>query len=107
VANELFAMAASVCRAKALADGKRPEAAEAADLADLFCRTARRRVARLFEDLWSNDDVAKYRAALDVLGGRHAWLERGILGLENAMDRERPPARTERGEQAVGASSAR
>ena len=90
VANELFAMAASVCRARAMADEKRPEAAEAAELADLFCRTARRRVARLFEDLWSNDDVAKYRAALDVLGGRHAWLERGILGLEGAMDRKRP-----------------
>jgi alkylation response protein AidB-like acyl-CoA dehydrogenase len=107
VANELFAMAASVCRAKAMADQRRPEAGEAAELADLFCRTARRRVARLFEDLWSNDDVAKYRAALDVLGGRHAWLEAGILGLENAMDRERPPVRPERAEHAVGASSAR
>ena len=82
-------MAASICRARAMADEKRPEAAEAAEMADLFCRTARRRVARLFEDLWSNDDVAKYRAALDVLGGRHAWLERGILGLEGAMDRKR------------------
>ena len=89
VANELFAMAASICRARAMADEKRPEAAEAAEMADLFCRTARRRVARLFEDLWSNDDVAKYRTALDVLGGRHAWLERGILGLEGAMDRKR------------------
>ena len=91
VANELFAMAASVCRARAMADAQRPEAAEAADLADLFCRTARRRVARLFEDLWSNDDVAKYRAALDVLAGRHAWLDQGILGLEGAMDRESHP----------------
>ena len=107
VANELFAMAASVARAKALADEKRPEAVEAAELAELFCRIARRRVARLFEDLWSNDDVAKYRAALDVLGGRHAWLERGILGLENAMDRERPSSRPERAEQPVEASSAR
>jgi hypothetical protein len=64
-------------------------------------------VGRLFEDLWSNDDVAKYRAALDVLGGRHAWLERGILGLENAMDRERPPARPERPDLPVEASTAR
>jgi alkylation response protein AidB-like acyl-CoA dehydrogenase len=107
VANELFAMAASVCRAKAMADQRRPEATEAAELVDLFCRTARRRVARLFEDLWSNDDVAKYRAALDVLGGRHAWLEQGILGLENAMDREPHPARGKRAEHPVGASSAR
>jgi hypothetical protein len=86
VANELFAMAASVCRARALAEASNPEAEEAAKLADLFCRTARRRVARLFEDLWENDDVLKYRAALDVLGGRHAWLERGILGLAGPLD---------------------
>jgi alkylation response protein AidB-like acyl-CoA dehydrogenase len=88
VANELFAMAASVCRARALADARKPEAAEAARMADLFCRTARRRVARLFEDLWTNDDVRKYRAALDVLEGRHAWLEQGILGLASEVETE-------------------
>ena len=104
VANELFAMAASVCRAQAMAAEKRPEAAEAAELADLFCRTARRRVARLFEDLWNNDDVQKYRAALDVLGGRHAWLERGILGLESAMDRDQGTVPAERARLSVGAS---
>jgi hypothetical protein len=106
VANELFAMAASVCRAQAMAAEKTPEAAEAAELADLFCRTARRRVARLFEDLWSNDDVLKYRAALDVLGGRHAWMERGILGLEGAMERERHPAPPENAGLPVGVSKA-
>jgi len=104
VANELFAMAASVCRAQAMTDEKRPEAAEAAALADLFCRTARRRVARLFEDLWSNDDVLKYRAALDVLDGRHAWLERGILGLQGAMGRQSQPAPPEQADVPVGAS---
>jgi len=104
VANELFAMASSVCRAQAMAEQKKPEAAEAAELADLFCRTARRRVARLFEDLWSNDDVAKYRAALDVLGGRHAWLEQGILGLEEAAEPERRPAPPERTDLRVGVS---
>jgi hypothetical protein len=92
VANELFAMAAAVCRARALAEARKPEAKEAAELADLFCRTARRRVARLFEDLWTNDDVPKYRAALDVLEGRHAWLERGILGLAGAVETERSAA---------------
>src|SRR6185436_12371573 len=106
VANELFAMAASVCRAQAMASEKRPEAAEAAELTDLFCRTARRRVARLFEDLWSNDDVLKYRAALDVLGGRYAWLERGILGFEGAMGRQCQPAPAERATVPVGVSKA-
>jgi alkylation response protein AidB-like acyl-CoA dehydrogenase len=102
VANELFAMAASVCRARALAEAGKPEAREASDLADLFCRTARRRIARLFEDLWSNDDVARYRAALDVLDGRHAWLERGILGLEGAMEGEPRPASAEPRDLPVG-----
>jgi alkylation response protein AidB-like acyl-CoA dehydrogenase len=81
VANELFAMAATVARARALAEKQRPEAAEARHLADLFCRMSRRRVGRLFDALWDNDDVALYRAGVDVLDGRHEWLEKGILGL--------------------------
>jgi alkylation response protein AidB-like acyl-CoA dehydrogenase len=104
VANELFSMAASVCRAQALAEAKRPEAREAAEMADLFCRIARRRVARLFEDLWTNDDVAKYRAALDVLGGRHAWLEQGILGLQGETDGEQPMAPAAHADLRVGVS---
>ncbi len=79
IANELFAMAASITRAHALAETRSSEAAEATDLADQFCRSARRRVRQLFRDLWSNDDDARYRTALDVLRGRHAWLERGLV----------------------------
>jgi len=81
VANELFATAATVARARALAEKQRPEAAEARRLADLFCRMSRRRVQRLFDALWDNDDVQLYRAGVDVLEGRHEWLEKGILGL--------------------------
>jgi alkylation response protein AidB-like acyl-CoA dehydrogenase len=82
IANELFAMAASVSRAHAMAEADHPEAANAAELADLFCRNARRKVLRLFHDLWANDDVRKYKVALKVLDGKHAWLEEGILGLQ-------------------------
>ena len=81
VANELFATAATVARAHALGEKQRPEAAEARRLADLFCRISRRRVERLFDELWDNDDVQRYRAGVDVLDGRHEWLEKGILGL--------------------------
>ncbi|HET6897189.1 MAG TPA: acyl-CoA dehydrogenase family protein [Vicinamibacteria bacterium] len=81
VANELFATAATVARAHALAEKQRPEAAEARRLADLFGRISRRRVQRLFDELWDNDDVQRYRAGVDVLDGRHEWLEKGILGL--------------------------
>ncbi|HEX7183852.1 MAG TPA: acyl-CoA dehydrogenase family protein [Thermoanaerobaculia bacterium] len=82
VANELFAMAASVTRAHAMREAGHTDAENAAELADLFCRGARRKVAQLFRDLWRNDDVRKYKVALKVLDGRHAWLEQGILSLE-------------------------
>jgi hypothetical protein len=81
VANELFAMAASVSRAEALRRAGAAEAAEAADLARVFCIISRRRVKQLFRDLWRNDDAVRYRTAVDVLEGRHQWLERGTLGL--------------------------
>jgi alkylation response protein AidB-like acyl-CoA dehydrogenase len=91
VANELFAMASSVTRAKALADARRPEAAKAEELADMFCRMSRRRVADLFRALWSNDDVRKYRLARRVLEGRHVWLERGTVGLGATARDLKPP----------------
>jgi alkylation response protein AidB-like acyl-CoA dehydrogenase len=83
VANELFAMAASVTRAQALREAGKADAEGAAELADIFCRTTRRKVAKLFRDLWANDDVRKYKVALKVLEGKHAWLETGILTLED------------------------
>ena len=79
VANELFAMAASVTRAHAMERERRPNAREAKELTDLFCRMSRRRVERLFKDLWSNDDLRKYKTAVKFLDGRYAWLEEGII----------------------------
>ncbi|HEY8151618.1 MAG TPA: acyl-CoA dehydrogenase family protein [Vicinamibacteria bacterium] len=105
VANELFAMSATVARARALAEKQRPEAAEARHLADLFCRISRRRVARLFDALWDNDDVQLYRAGVDVLDGRHEWLEKGILGLGTPeAPRGRAVAEAEPKKVAVGVS---
>jgi hypothetical protein len=52
---------------------------EAEELADLFCRQARRRVDQAFHDLWHNDDDAEYRAALNILDGRYTFAEDGIL----------------------------
>src|SRR5258707_806184 len=105
VANELFAMSATVARARALAEKQRPEAAEARHLADLFCRISRRRVQRLFDALWDNDDVPLYRAGVDVLDGRHEWLEKGILGLGTPeAPRGREAAEAEPKKVAVGVS---
>ena len=82
IAAELFAMAAVVCRVQMLARTGRPHAERSRELADLFCRQARRRVEALFRDMKSNDDVAMYRTARHVLDGNFKWLEEGIVGLQ-------------------------
>lgn len=79
VADELFAMAATVSRAEALRRKGDASATQAAALADLFCRSSRRKIGRLFHDLWRNDDERKYRAGLAVLDGTHDWLSDGVL----------------------------
>ncbi|MEO8196057.1 MAG: acyl-CoA dehydrogenase family protein [Thermoanaerobaculia bacterium] len=89
IADELFAMAAAVSRAEALRRKRDARAAEAGDLADLFCRSSRRKVAKLFGDLWHNDDARKYRAGLAVLDGRHDWLHEGTLSID---EHHRQPA---------------
>jgi alkylation response protein AidB-like acyl-CoA dehydrogenase len=83
VADELFAMAASVSRAHALAARRHASAREAATLADLFCRSSRHKVAKLFRDLWRNDDARKYKAGVAVLEGKHAWLEEGTISIRD------------------------
>ena len=97
IANELFAMAATVSRAHALAKAGDANAREAAELADLFCRGSRRKVKSLFRALWRNDDTRKYRAGVKVMQGGHAWFETGVLTLDEAT-------RTGKAE-AVGAES--
>jgi hypothetical protein len=87
IANEMFAMAASAVRAHAMAEAGAPHAEEARELADLFCRGARRKIMRLLRDLWANDDARKYRVALRILEGRHLWMEADVAGMMH-----RPPA---------------
>src|SRR3954466_6716400 len=78
IGAEIFAMAATCVRAHALAsDGNK----HALDLADLFCREAKKRIDRLFDDFYGSDDGASYRVAQQVLKGEHAWLEEGIISL--------------------------
>ncbi|GIW71247.1 MAG: putative acyl-CoA dehydrogenase FadE10 [Planctomycetota bacterium] len=75
VGMELFAMAASVSRARAMRQAGHPAAAQAEALADVFCRQARRRVQASFRALWRNDDAHLSALARQVLAGEHAWLE--------------------------------
>jgi alkylation response protein AidB-like acyl-CoA dehydrogenase len=78
IGAEIFAMAATCVRAHALAaDGN----SHAIDLADLFCREARKRIDRLFDDFYGSNDDASYRVAQQVLKGEHTWLESGIMSM--------------------------
>jgi len=94
VANELFSMAASICRAQAMIERGDAEAYRAAEIADLFCRTGRRRIKQLFYDLWHNDDELKYKVALRILDGDHAWLEEGTMKVVGSSKDVKPPAAT-------------
>jgi hypothetical protein len=78
VGADLFAMAAACSKAHAMTRFQ-PSEQSPVELADLFCRLARRRVAQAMRGLRGNADHQSYRAAQDVLSGRFAWLEEGIL----------------------------
>ena len=89
IANELFAMAAP-CRAPSARRSGHPEAAEAARLADLFCRGTRRKVRGLFRALWHNDDAPTYARAARCSKGEHAWLEEGGIPLGLTVEDLKP-----------------
>src|SRR6185295_11190398 len=84
IGADLFAMSATVSRADAMRRARDPEAGRAAELADVFCRGMRRRIARRFAEIRSNDDVVKYRTARRILEGKHLWLEQGLVGAADA-----------------------
>ena len=65
-------------------DNGDPNAAEALELTILFCMNARRKVKRLFHELWHNDDNMKCRTALGILEDKFAWLESGIVTMDEA-----------------------
>ena len=75
VGAELYAIASACVYAQTLQNEDPANAAQYAELADLFCNQARRRVDRLFHDLWFNDDDDNYQAALKVLDGRYRFFE--------------------------------
>jgi len=79
IGAELFAISSAVVYAETIQKEHPERAAEARELAELFCLQARRRVEALFHQLWFNDDDAGYSAALAVLEGRHKWIEEGVV----------------------------
>ncbi len=76
IGAELFAIAAACVRAD---DEARRGNAAALELADVFCRQARRRVDQLFRDFYGPNDQAIYALSQKVLSGEYEWMERGVM----------------------------
>jgi alkylation response protein AidB-like acyl-CoA dehydrogenase len=79
IGAELFAMSAACARGQASRSRAPASEADATDVADLFCRQARRRIEGLFDRVFSNDDVETYRLAQRVLKDEQLWLEGGLV----------------------------
>ena len=79
IGAELFAMSAAVVYTQTAIREHPERAAETRELAEAFCNQAQQRTERLFHDLWSNVDKGNHKLALDVLSGRHTWLEADVL----------------------------
>ena len=78
IGAELLAMAASCAKAQMMLR-QDPTDQGPRELADVFCRQARRRVLERFRGIWFNDDAATYRTARRVLDNRYGWLESGVV----------------------------
>jgi alkylation response protein AidB-like acyl-CoA dehydrogenase len=79
IGAELFAMSATVVYTQTALREHPERAKETNELAKAFCAQAQQRAEQLFHDLWNNVDDSNHRLALNVLSGRHTWLEEGIL----------------------------
>jgi len=75
VGNLVFAMSASVARARALLSRGDPAGDGAAELAEAFCSSAEQRIERHLGELWRNDDREMTRFSRHVLEGRYEWME--------------------------------
>ena len=105
IGAELFAISAAVVYAQTAIKEHPEREAETRELAEGFCNQAQLRTERLFHDLWSNADEANHRLALNVLSGRHTWLEEGIIDPSAGDGPMVPTAETDLGKP-VAASGA-
>ena len=78
VGSELFAMSAACAKADVMVK-KDPTNRRPVELADIFCRQARRRIRKQFQGIWSNDDRKNVAISKDVMKGDYKWLEEGTI----------------------------
>jgi alkylation response protein AidB-like acyl-CoA dehydrogenase len=81
IGAELLMMTAVVVRARML-EKRGGDEHGAVQLADTFCLQARRRIGERFRSLFRNDDVATAALSGRFLAGEFAWLERGVVSLD-------------------------
>lgn len=86
IGAELLIMTAVVVRARTLAERESGETG-VDDLADTFCRQARRRISDRFRSLFRNDDDETYDLARRFLDGDFGWLEEGVVSLKAYRDK--------------------
>jgi alkylation response protein AidB-like acyl-CoA dehydrogenase len=79
IGAELYGIASACVYAQTLRTEDPANAGQYVELAELFCTQARRRVDRLFHDLWFNDDAENYTAAMKVLDGRYTFFEADLI----------------------------
>ncbi len=87
IGAECFMMTAACVHARKLV-AEAPGDRSPEELADLFCRQARDRVATRFRALFRNQDSATYVIARRAMEGRYSWLSDGVL--EVSMKEFRP-----------------
>jgi hypothetical protein len=107
IVMELFVMSATASRAKRMIDDGDPDAARAVQIADLFCRGARRRIKRWFNDLWRNEDALKNVVSSDLLKGDHGWMLEGTVDMNWTPELFAPRSFTDIGREVVEQSAKR
>jgi len=78
IGTELFAISTACSYAEHLIKNE-SEKENAIELADLFCRTARERVASLFKDAHCNQDRLNVSVAKNLMSQKYEWLENDII----------------------------
>jgi len=102
IGAELFAISAAVVYAQTQMREHPERADETRELAEAFCNQAQHRTERLFHELWTNVDGDNHRLALDVLSGRHTWLEEGVIDPSAGDGPMVPAPETDRGIPVAG-----
>lgn len=91
-AVEIYAITATAARARELERAGDARAEDAAELADVFARGARRRARRALRAMRRNDDARERALARRVGAGELSWLEDGAMPLDRSEDELRPPS---------------